>query len=162
MCWEFPPQMALIISCDVINRDLVVKLYFFILYLNLCNIFRWENFVYGKDFYIERIYCQIKFYIYCHVFVAFLQISDLVFLFLYYLKLTETKFVCEQYTWNIHGTYDITVWAEYSTVQSSNKIQIIFYFYPRPLRECESTDGHFLLLLQLFPTSNFLFLPGWV
>ena len=37
----------------------------------------------------------------------------------------------------------------------------IFYFYPRPLREHKSTDGHFLLLLQLFPTSNFLFLPGW-
>ena len=62
---------------------------------------------------------------------------------------------------NIHGTYNITVLAEYSTVQSSNKIQIIFYFYPRPLQERESTDGHFLLLLQLFPTSNFLFLPGW-
>ena len=66
--------MALIISCDVINNDLVVKFYIFILYLNLCNIFRWDNFVYGKDFYIERIYDQIKLYIYCLVFVAFLQI----------------------------------------------------------------------------------------
>ena len=70
------------IRYDLINKSHVVKLYFFILYLNLCNIFRWENFVYGKDFYIERIYYQIKFYIYCHVFVAFLQISDLMFLFL--------------------------------------------------------------------------------
>ena len=74
MCWEFPPQMALIISCDVINNDLVVKFYIFILYLNLCNIFRWDNFLYRKDFYIERIYCQYLLYIYCHVFVAFLRI----------------------------------------------------------------------------------------
>ena len=74
MCWEISPQMALMISCDLINRDLVVKLYFFILYLNICNIFHWENFVYGKDFYIERIYCQIELYIYCLVFIAFLCI----------------------------------------------------------------------------------------
>ena len=71
MCWEFPPQMALMISCDLINKDLIVKLNFFILYLNLCNIFRWDNFVYGKYFYIERIYCQYLLYIYCHVFLVF-------------------------------------------------------------------------------------------
>ena len=66
--------MALMISCDLINNDLIVKLYIFILYLNLCNIFRWDNFLYRKDFYIERIYYQFKLYIYCHVFVAFLRI----------------------------------------------------------------------------------------
>ena len=74
VCWEFPPQMALIISCDVINNDLVVKFYIFILYLNLCNIFRWDNFLYRKDFYIERIYYQFKLYIYCLVFLVFLMI----------------------------------------------------------------------------------------
>ena len=73
-CWEFPPQMALMTSCDLINNDLVLKLYIFILYLNLCNIFCWENFVYGNDFYIERIYCQISLYIYCLVFLVFLRI----------------------------------------------------------------------------------------
>ena len=46
-------------------------------------------------------------------------------------------------------------------VQYSIVKLFIFYFYPHPLRKRESTDGHFLLLLQLFPTSNFLFLPGW-
>ena len=33
-----------------------------------------ENFVYGKDFYMERIYCQISLYIYCLVFLVFLRI----------------------------------------------------------------------------------------
>ena len=59
---------------------------------------------------------------------------------------------------NFFKKTSLTVWGEYSTVQLS---YLFFYFYPRPLRERESTDGHFLLLLQLFPTSNFLFLPGW-
>ena len=51
---------------------------------------------------------------------------------------------------------------EQITLQYSQVIQfrLFFIFTPRPLRERESTDGHFLLLLQLFPTSNFLFLPG--
>ena len=71
--------MALIISCDVINNDLVVKLYIFILYLNLCNIFHCDNFLYGKDFYIERIYYQIKLYTYCLVFIAFLRIYEDIF-----------------------------------------------------------------------------------
>ena len=117
--------MALIISCDVINNDLVVKLYIFILYLNLCNIFRWDNFLYGKDFYIERIYYQIKLYIYCLVFLVFLMIYRLPFPVTFhwrnYLKLTKTNFVS-----NIHGIYMEHVWGEYSTVQSSCKIQKIW------------------------------------
>ena len=38
-----------------------------------------------------------------------------------YLKLTKTKYVCEQYTWHMHGTYNITVWG--STVQYSQVIK---------------------------------------
>ena len=78
-----------------------------------------------------------------------------------YLKLTKTKFVCEQQTWNIHGTNNITVWG--STVQYNQviKLRLFVTFYPRPLRERESTDGHFLLLLQLFPTSNIV-VPTWL
>ena len=79
MCWEFPPQMALMISCDLINKDLVVKLYlFYFVFKCICNIFHWGNFVYGKDFYIERIYCQYFYlYIYCLLFVVFIRIYEL-------------------------------------------------------------------------------------
>ena len=122
MCWEFPPQMALMISCDLINNDLIVKLYFFILYLNLCNIFRWENFVYGKKNYIERIYYQIKLYIYCHVFVAFLRIYRFKFLdfSVIWNSLRQNMSVS-----NIHGIYmeHITLQFRPSTVQYSQVIK---------------------------------------
>ena len=111
------------ISCDLINRDLVVKLYIYF-FLNLCNIFRWENFVYGKYFYIERIYYQIKLYIYCLVFLVFLRIYRLsipiTFHWTNYLKRQILSVS------NIHGIYMEHVWGEYSTVQSSCKIQKIW------------------------------------
>ena len=46
--------MALIISCDVINNDLVVKFYIFILYLNLCNIYSVEIIFYIVKIFILR------------------------------------------------------------------------------------------------------------
>ena len=145
------------ISCDLINRDLVVKLYFFILYLNLCNIFRWENFVYGKDFYIERIYYQIKLYIYCLVFIAFLRIYYPGL----YNSLTLRPIIWTSQRQNLsvsnkHGIYmeHITLKFWGSTVQYSQviKFRLFFIFTHAPC-------GNVSQQMDIFSSSSNSFQP---
>ena len=69
-----------------------------------------------------------------------------------YLKLTKTKYVCEQYTWHIHGTYNITVWG--STVQYSQviKFRLFFIFTHAPC-------GNVSQQMDIFSSSSNSFQP---
>ena len=106
-------------------------------------------------------------YVFHHCFIVLFQFFDIIFT----LKFKKKK------TWKVDSAQNppppcglspskcffVFFYFPYSLgrVQYSIVKLFIFYFYLHPLRKRESTDGHFLLLFQLFPTSNFLFLPGW-
>ena len=141
------------IRYDLINKSHVVKLEFLILYLNICNIFRWDNFLYCKDFYIERIYYQTKLYIYCLVFVAFLQIygPGLLTFSIIWNSLRQNLSVS-----NIHGIYmeHMTLQFGPSTVQYSQviKFRLFFIFTHAPCRNVSQQ-------MDIFSSSSNSFQP---